>query len=194
MAMMKHANLGMLAAAVAVAAGAALAAPDGEPGWYGGLDVGRSRLGLGGPKVDLGYRISRNFAFVGSYADFRKFRHDPAWTEPGTEPIRRGYADHAWSLTGVGTAALGEKWSLYGKAGFARSWAEHGTSSTFGAGTPALGLRPGTGFVIGAGARYEFSRRLFGKFEWDRYSRAGDADATGGGDIDRYSIRFGLRF
>jgi hypothetical protein len=45
----------------------------------------------------------------------------------------------------------------------------------------------------GMSARYEFSKRLFGRFEWDRYSPASELDAFRRGD-ERYQFRFGFRF
>ena len=47
--------------------------------------------------------------------------------------------------------------------------------------------------TYGMSARYSFTNRLFGGFEWDRYSPTNELDAFRRGD-DRYLIRFGLRF
>lgn len=47
--------------------------------------------------------------------------------------------------------------------------------------------------VYGVSARYDFTKRLFGRFEWDRYSPTSELDAFRRGD-DRYLIRFGVRF
>ena len=119
------------AAALLAVTGTVAAAPGEESGWYGGLDAGRSRLGLG-------YRFGSSFSVEGSYA---------------THDLRRHEAPPAalW-------APRPELWPAYGMS-----------------------------------ARYDFTKRLFGRFEWDRYSPTSELDAFRRGD-DRYLIRFGVRF
>ncbi len=53
--------------------------------------------------------------------------------------------------------------------------------------------RPEAHPSYGLGARYDFTHRWFGRFEWDRYGPGSDADPLGRAG-DRYSIRFGVRF
>ena len=129
--MLKPCLQAAFAAMLLAAMGTVAAAPGDESGWYGGLDAGRSRLGLG-------YRFGPSFSVEGSYAgqDFYRYQAPPAtpWA-PRSEP-----------------------WPAYGMS-----------------------------------ARYEFSKRLFGRFEWDRYSPTSELDAFRRGD-DRYLIRFGVRF
>ncbi|MBI2749257.1 MAG: hypothetical protein HYX43_07970 [Burkholderiales bacterium] len=122
----------VFAAALLAVAGTVAAAPPGEEsGWYGGLDAGRSRLGLG-------YRFGPSFSVEGSYAGQELYRYQAPPAAP-------------W-------APRPEPWPAYGMS-----------------------------------ARYEFSKRLFGRFEWDRYSPTNELDAFRRGD-DRYLIRFGVRF
>lgn len=129
--MLKPSLPAAFAAALLAVAGTVAAAPGEESGWYGGLDAGRSRLGLG-------YRFGPSFSVDGSYAtqDLRRYEAPPAapWA-PRLEP-----------------------WPAYGMS-----------------------------------ARYDFTKRMFGRFEWDRYSPTSELDAFRRGD-DRYLIRFGVRF
>jgi opacity protein-like surface antigen len=120
-----------VAAAILAVSGAASAAPGEESGWYGGLDAGRSRLGLG-------YRFGPSLSLEGSYARQDSRRLEAAPQAP---------------------------------------WA----------------ARPEPAPAYGLGARYDFTQRLFGRFEWDRYSPASELDQFRRGD-ERYSIRFGVRF
>jgi hypothetical protein len=106
------------------------ASPADEGGWYGGLNVERSRLGMG-------YRFGQSLTIEGTYG-----RLDSQRFEPPAAP---------W-------AQRAEPMSSYGLS-----------------------------------ARYDFSKRLFGRFEWDRYGAANELDAFRRGD-ERYLFRFGFRF
>jgi len=118
------------AASVALAASAHAAAPADNSGWYGGLNVEKSRMGMG-------YRFGPSFTVEGSYGrlDAQRFEAPAAPWAQRLEP-----------------------WSSYGMS-----------------------------------ARYDFTKRLFGRFEWDRYSPANELDAFRRGD-ERYQFRFGFRF
>ncbi len=129
--MVKTRFRGPIAVALLAAAATVVAAPGDDSGWYGGLDAGRSGLGLG-------YRFGPSFSVEGSYAG-RDLNRDLA---PPAAP---------W-------APRAEAWPAYGMS-----------------------------------ARYEFSKRVFGRFEWDRYSPTNELEGFRRGD-DRYLIRFGVRF
>ena len=125
-------NRAMLVAAacLAVCGSAFAATPAEESGWYGGLDMTRSRLGMG-------YRIGPSFTIEGTYGRFDA-RRSPAPAAPWAQMIDP---------------------------------------------LPSYGMS----------ARYDFTKRLYGRFEWDRYSAASEPDAIRRGD-ERYQFRFGFRF
>lgn len=114
----------------ALCAPASAATPAEDAGWYGGLNVEQSRLGMG-------YRFGPRFTIEGSYG-----RLDPQRYEPPAAP---------W-------AQRTDPWPSYGMS-----------------------------------ARYDFTKRMFGRFEWDRFSPANELDSFRRGD-ERYSFRFGFRF
>lgn len=190
-----------IALVLAIGAGTAQAAPPEERGWYGGLNAGRSGLGLataaGAGRIarawdlNLGYRVDRHFTFEGRYAGAGRLRDDPSALTPGADATEH-YRSRAWSLTGIGVAPLTDKWSLYGRVGFARSPGELDTGALGSAIAPPGRLDGGSGLVLGAGAVYDFTRRIFGKAGWDRYSRMGEA--YGRGEVDQLSIGVGVRF
>jgi hypothetical protein len=120
----------VVAASAVVSASALAAAPAPERGWYGGLDVDKSRVGMG-------YRFGPSFTIEGSYGRLDSQRY-VAPAAPWAQKI--------------------EPWPAYGMS-----------------------------------ARYDFTKRLFGRFEWDRYSPANELDAFRRGD-ERYQFRFGFRF
>lgn len=118
------------AALFAFCAPLSAATPAEEGGWYGGLNVGQDRLGMG-------YRFGPSFTIEGTYGRLDSQRFEPP-AAPWAQRI--------------------EPWPSYGMS-----------------------------------ARYDFSKRLFGRFEWDRFSPANEIDAFRRGD-ERYQFRFGFRF
>src|SRR6267378_1831501 len=139
--------------AIALAIGAGIVrAQSGDSAWYGGIDLGRSRLGLGG-------------------GDF----------------------DNALANQGIGILPLRQSWSVYGKAGVARTTTDLEASSDTGAVAVGNASASRTGLLIGAGAMYDFNRNVFARAGWDRYAQIG-SDDTGKGHADVYSIGVGYRF
>ena len=173
-----------------------------EAGWYGGLDIGRSHLGVDGSDVngalsrqgiaadssikhddtafgfDLGYRVNRNFAIEGGYADLGKFHYSSAATEGN-------YRAQAFSLSAVGLMPVWENLSVYGKAGIAHTQAKLEA--------PSNASDSGNGLLIGAGVMYDINRSVYAKAGWDRYASVG-SDATGKGNVDLYTVGVGYRF
>jgi len=157
-----------------------------KAGWYAGIDVGRSRLGMNGSDVDsafanqgigssssvdqtdaslglnAGHRFNNYFALEGAYQRLGSFDYSAT---TGTDTIDGNFKASALSLAGVGIYPLSSQWSLYGKAGITRTDAKLEASSE-------SGLTP-TG--------------------WDRYAKVGDS-STGSGPIDLYTLGVGMRF
>jgi OmpA-OmpF porin, OOP family len=199
-------------------AASAQAAPTGQDGWYGGLDISRSHLGLSGSNIDrafagqgitstssldrsrgawgadLGYRFGRNFALEGGYTDLGKFNYSSAATAPGIDTERGAFKAHAWWLAPVGIVPLADGWSLIGKAGLTRVSESMTASSSTGATAPNSLSGSNTGWLVGVGTTYDINRSVFAKLEWDRYGRVGIANATGRGDADQLGIGVGVHF
>jgi OOP family OmpA-OmpF porin len=185
-----------------------------KAGWYAGLDLGRSRLGMNGGDVDGalanqgiasatsldqtdtafgvngGYRFNRYFALEGAYARLGSFDYS---APTGTDTIDGKFKASALSLAGVGIYPLSPQWSLYGKAGLARTDAKLEASSESGATPTENTSHTGTGLLVGAGVTYDFDGGFFAKAGWDRYSKVGDS-TTGSGPIDLYLLGVGMRF
>jgi OmpA-OmpF porin, OOP family len=184
--------------------------------WYGGIDVGSSRFGAGNSELsgalanqgiagaastdrndtswglNLGFRVNPTWAVEGGYTDFGKLNYSAAVAAPA-DTIQGDYKANAVSLAGVGSFPLSESWSVYGKAGLARTHVRLNANSTNGATAPSSATENGTGLLIGAGTTYDFTKNVFGKLAWDRYTRVGDS-STGRGDVDLLSAGVGLRF
>jgi len=157
-----------------------------ETGWYGGIDLGRSRTdadniadrkdtGLG---IDLGYRVNRNFALEGAYVDLGKFGYNVGGVDGNYRP-------KALSLSALGIMPVWNRLSVYGKAGLA-----HTEVKLDG---PLDASDSGNGLLIGAGVMYDVNRNVYARAGWDRYANVG-SDATGKGNIDLYSVGIGYRF
>jgi opacity protein-like surface antigen len=204
--------------AIALAIGAGIVrAQSGGSAWYGGIDLGRGRLGLGGSDFDnalanqgigasssndrsdtslgfsVGYLVNRNFAIEGAYTRLGEFDYSAAASSPAADTITGKYKAHALSLSGVGILPLQRNWSVYGKAGLARTKTDLEASSATGAVAVGNSSDSRTGLLIGAGAMYDISRNVFARAGWDRYADIG-SDATGKGHADVYSIGVGYRF
>jgi len=197
-----------------LSAGVAHAQSDDKAGWYAGLDLGRSRLGMNGGDVDGalanqgiasstsldrtdtafgvngGYRFNRYFALEGAYERLGSFDYS---APTGTDTIDGKFKASALSLAGVGIYPLSPQWSLYGKAGLARTDAKLEASSESGATPTENTSHTGTGLLVGAGVLYDIDRSFFAKAGWDRYNKVGDS-TTGSGPIDLYLLGVGMRF
>ncbi len=209
--------LGTLVLVLAAGSAAAQGAP-GPAGWYGGLNLGNSRLRANGADLDaafarqgitssssidrsdaawglnLGYRLDKTWALEGGYENLGRFRYSAPTTAPGVDSITGKYKAHAWSFAGLGFVPLASGWSIYGKAGLARTRAALDAASSTGATRPAGAKDSNTGFLLGAGFNYDFAGNAFARLGWDRYTRVGDSGTTGRGNVDVFGAGLGWRF
>jgi OOP family OmpA-OmpF porin len=200
--------------AFVLSSGGAHAQSADKSGWYAGLDLGRSRLGMNGSDVDGalanqgiasstsldqtdtsfavngGYRFNRYFALEGAYERLGRFDYTAS---TGADTIDGKFKASALSLAGVGFYPLSNEWSLYGKAGLARTDAKLEASSESGLTPTQNTSHTGTGLLIGAGVTYDFDRSFYAKAGWDRYNKVGDS-TTGSGPIALYMLGVGMRF
>jgi OmpA-OmpF porin, OOP family len=164
------------ALAFALAAGAAQAQSAEARGWYGGIDLGQGRARVDGLDdnrdtsvgVDAGYRFNRNFAVEGGYTRLGDF--SPS------------YNARALSLSAIGLLPFEDRFSLYGKAGVARTRAETDTATD-----------NANSLVLGAGVRYDINSQWFAKAGWDHYTKVGGPE-TGSGHADVLAVGVGLQF
>ncbi len=216
--MKRTAALGAVAATLAVGMGFAQAAPDDQVGWYAGIDLVRSNLGLSGGGIDgavanlgvigaasisnqdtgaglnLGYRFGKSFALEAGYTDLGKYDFTSFTTAPAVDTLQGVYKARAFSISGVGILPMNNKWSLFGKVGIARTSADLSGNSVSGATALTRASGSGNGVLVGAGATYALARNWFGKAELDRYLHVGDPSSTGQANINVFSLGMGLRF
>jgi OOP family OmpA-OmpF porin len=161
-----------LASAMLVA-GPALAQ---DTGFYAGIHIGMSDLGgacngvPGGVSCDEedsawkilgGYQFNKNLAVELGYANLGEASASGAGVTANVEVT-------AWDLVAVGSLPLMDRLSGYGKLGLFKADAEL---------TSNVGVSDDdseTGITFGLGLRYDFTRNLGVRAEWQRYQEVGD--------------------
>jgi OmpA-OmpF porin, OOP family len=188
-------------------------------GWYSGLSVGGSQIGLNdnalpvagatatsltkdesstGFKLFGGYRYNQNFALEGGYTDLGKFNARRDVTAPVIGSISRDMKTSGFDLAAVGIFPIQNGFSLFGKIG-AMYTMTRSSISINGALLPAAGLtdlsprRSEWNPKFGIGAGYDFSSGLGLRLEYERVTNVGDA-ATGEGNIGMWSVGLTKRF
>lgn len=156
----------------------------GEPGYAGLL----TRSADDARQLKLGYQYSRYFSLQGEFADFGRSPGAAfSMSDAYTGPRRTGFG-----LDSIGTLPVTNRFSFYGRFGAYRGDAR----PTFGTTLPTLigdTGRYGTRLRYGLGLRYDFSKALGVRAEFERYS------ATGGNmltetDSEMLSVGLSWRF
>lgn len=195
--------------------GTGMALPSG--GWYSGLSLGRSRIGIRDSLLPLtgatlsnlywdesssayklygGYQFTRNLALEGGYADLGRFDARREITAPALGSVSSSAS--GFYLGAVGIVPLPNRFSLFGKLGtaYARSTASISTSAAvLPLLTPAdLGLkRSEWNSKYGLGASYEMSSNLGLRLEYERINSFGDG-RIGEGNVGIWSLGLTKRY
>jgi OOP family OmpA-OmpF porin len=188
-----------------------------DSGFYGGLDLGRSDLHASGGGIDgalanqgigassstgnrdtsyglnLGYRVNQYWAVEAAYTRLGDFAYSSNVASPAADTVQGSYRVNALSVSALGFVPLQSNWSLYGKAGIARTDTTLGASSATGATSVSGASGQSNGLVLGVGAMYDINRSLYTRVGWDHYADVG-TDATGKSSINTFNIGVGMRF
>jgi opacity protein-like surface antigen len=192
------------AALTFAAACVALPAVAAEPGFYTGINNGVAVLGSPGgqslsgvPGAKLlthdnerltattlygGYRFSHGFALEAARTSFGSGVNtdDPVLYATPAEQMS------AWSLAGVGSLAVTDSLTLFGKLGV--NFAPNATYSSFAVDTPS---RPGR--VYGFGVSYQVTDQLELRAQSERYTGLGQTE-SGGLEANALTVGARLRF
>lgn len=144
---------------IAAALSSCFAASPAIAGLYVGGGVGKSDTDSGENswKVYGGYQFTPTWGLELGYTDLGNYR---------------GAEVESWSLAGTATLPLAERWSLFGKLGFARNNAEF------------IGAEQKSSTLVGVGVGYALNRNLGLRVEYEDYGKLAN---SGGGSNNKGS-------
>ncbi|HET7364656.1 MAG TPA: outer membrane beta-barrel protein [Burkholderiales bacterium] len=203
--MKKSGLCAVLASGLALCSGAF--AQDAVKGFYAGLSLGQSKFrscssSAGATlsncsdtdtawKIFAGHQFSPNFAWEVGYNDFGRVSSDAVATIGGSTFAGNAKVEAtAWELSGIGSLPLASQFSIYGKLGAYYAKTESGTNLSS---VSTSATNHNSNFTFGLGARYDVTRNIALRAEWQRFPKVG-ADTTGKGDIDVLAIGGLYRF
>jgi len=154
-------------------------------GWYIGGNIGQTQAkdwcsGIAGSGISCddkdtafkilgGYNINRNFAAELAYSDFGKVKASlGALTDEAKAT--------AWELSAVGSYPIANQFSVFGRLGLYFADAKENTNFA------GNFKHTNNDLTYGFGVRYDFSREVGVRGEWQRYSK------VGGGDLDKSDV------
>jgi OmpA-OmpF porin, OOP family len=177
-----------------------------DTGFYLGAKVGQSKL-KGAcdptPGITLTSCDDKDTAW-GVFAGYqvnRYFGVETGWTDLGEAsasapvlgfPVNVSVSAKGWELVGVGSIPLSEQFSAYAKAGAYR-WRVKGNVAVAGIGSASVS-ESGTDFTYGLGLRFDFTKSLGARLEWQRYNDLGDENTTGKGDVNLWNLGIVFKF
>jgi OOP family OmpA-OmpF porin len=172
--------------------------------WYGGASVGQSKANVicdlnitcssddtdTGWKIYGGYHFNPKGAIEFGYVDLGKAKLS------GTD-IFLGSASADWETSGFTVALAGfipvsQNFAFMGKLGLFHWNLDVNVSSSFlGSGSASSS---GTDLTYGLGLKYDFSKTVGVRAEWERFKDVGDNNTTGQSDIDLLSVGVVFKF
>lgn len=129
-----------------------------------------------GWKLFGGYSFNEFLGVEIAYVDFGEFGAATGNWEASTIAV-----------SALGTWPLGSQFSLLGKLGVHRWDAERRLGVT-------SGDDNGTDVLYGIGLQYDFTDRINGRFEWERFASVGEPAVTGESDLDLLSVSVAYKF
>lgn len=158
-------------------AGVPIACDDADTAWklFGGYQFNKY-LGAEFGYVDLG-KASANGTILGAAAS-------------ATAKAK------GWELLGVGTLPFSDKFSAYGKAGLFRWDADVSATAVIPGFAPAAvsASDNGTDVTFGLGLKYDHTKNIGVRLEWQRYKDVGNDATTGKSDVDLLSVGIVFKF
>lgn len=190
----------MLAAMALLAAAVPAAAQAQDAAWYVGVGIGRvsSSGGCTGSappgitcddkdttwKIFGGYEINR---YLGVELGLVDMGERPAFVT-GLGPATASFK--IFETLVVGNLPIGERFSIYGKAGIFQWDVDY----SFPAGTAGGANSSGKDYTYGLGVKYLFVRNAAVRLELQRYNKVGDPSFTGRFDVDVFTLGALIRF
>jgi OOP family OmpA-OmpF porin len=151
-----------------------------------------------GGKVFVGYHFNPNFAIEGGYVDLGKASQTATLVSPAAGSLTADFKSRGVFLDAVGIMPLGNVFSIYGKVGgyYAQNSLDFsaagpitpfisGAATT--AGIPLSEDKDELKWKAGLGMRYDFTKNVGIRGEWERYFDLDTEHSGGGTDVDLVS-------
>ena len=101
------------------------------------------------------------------------------------------FSSNSRNLLGIGTLPIGDKFSLFGKYGVARSSSDYGQNLS----APSYAGDRNSELKYGLGLKYNYNPNLNLRLGWDRYNYMGGEDIYNiQNDVRWFSLGFGVKF
>ena len=142
-------------------------------------------------KLYGGYQFNPHFAVECGYADLGKVKGSGVVSGVNLDATIKL---SAWDVTAVGSWPFANQFAVFGKlGGYYGTVDSTATASGAGGTASAAAKDSNTGFTYGVGARYDFTRNLALRAEWQRYNKMG-GDNTGKSDVDLLGLSLLWKF
>jgi opacity protein-like surface antigen len=173
-----------------------------DGGWFFGVNLPENKAGASSPgvgfslredrdsplKLSAGYQFSQYLKAEVNYLDFSK----PSYSlNTLGQPVAQDAKGKGLHLFGTGTLPLGQRMGLYGKVGAFYSNLDSSCATNY---VACTGADRGTDLSLGVGLRYDFTKTVSVRGEWERFHRFGGRDLAGVNDVDFFSVGMGFRF
>lgn len=135
----------------------------------------------------------KNPAYKGQYYTFGKYLGAELGNIGNDNGLSMPYAFSSKNrnLLGVGTLPIGDKFSLFGKFGVARSSSDYGRNLS----TPSYVRERNSDLMYGIGLKFNYNPNVNLRLGWDRYNNMGADDIYNiQNDVRWFSLGFGLKF
>jgi len=124
----------------------------------------------------LGFQVCRFFALEGGYTSLGSYSSEVQVVEDPGRFVAEA-SPHAWSVSGLVTTPPWKRLSAFARVGAAFWKADREIHDRLGAGFLAQGDdASGTSVVWGFGGRFDFSKHVGIRGEWERFENVADGD------------------
>jgi OOP family OmpA-OmpF porin len=137
-------------------------------------------------KLLAGYQFSPNFAVEGAYLDFGTIK-------ASVEDFKMKARLHSFTLAGLGIIPLSNEAQLFGKIGMHYSRGKVDIDFPYGYGSSSSSGHK-TGLLLGAGLKYDFTKDLAGRVEYERLNFGSDTLSTDRNSIGMFSVGLLYKF
>ncbi len=126
-------------------------------------------------KIFAGYQHNKYLGVELGYVDLGEIDIDATTTAPTASTVNVNAEADGFTLSAIGTIPIGDKFGLFGRVG-AFYWDVEAKAAAVVSGAVATASADddGTDIFYGVGAKYDFTKNLGVRVEWERFDIDGD--------------------